>query len=99
MGWKDRRKEEVSTGTGFVNKNYNTLDSTKDEHILAFDHSKPSLRIFAKVSRHFAERHLASKNNIELLRQFAPAIVGAKPTVGRGVKRGSINDDYAIIGI
>eukprot|EP00536_Pseudo-nitzschia_multiseries_P017990 jgi/Psemu1/53555/gm1.53555_g len=79
--------------------NFETLDSTKDEHILAFDDYKPSLRIFAKVSRGLAERHLASKNNINLLREFAPAIVGAKPTIGRGVKRGSINDDYAIIGI
>eukprot|EP00536_Pseudo-nitzschia_multiseries_P001901 jgi/Psemu1/301058/fgenesh1_kg.25_\ len=62
--------------------NFKTLDSTTDEHILAFD-----------------ERDLASKNNIKVLREFAPEIVGAKPAVARGQKRGSINDDYAIIGI
>ena len=98
-GGKTGGKKKYQPEQALSIENYNTLDSTKDEHILAFDPYEPSLRIFAKVSRHFAERHLASKNNIELLRQFAPAIVGAKPTVGRGVKRGSINDDYAIIGI
>eukprot|EP00536_Pseudo-nitzschia_multiseries_P011441 jgi/Psemu1/28894/gm1.28894_g len=79
-------------------ENFNKLDSTKDEHILAFDDTNPSLRIFAKVSRKFAKRHLVLKNNIKVLRKFAPEIVGAKPTVARGQKCGSINDDYAIIG-
>ena len=95
IGGKKKYEPELALSIN----NFETLDSTKDEHILAFDDYKPSLRIFAKVSRGLAERHLASKNNINLLREFAPAIVGAKPTVGRGVKRGSINDDYAIIGI
>lgn len=94
-GGKKKYRPEQALSIG----NFNTLDSTEDKPILAFDDSEPSLRIFAKVSRNFALRHLASKHNIKLLRQFAPAIVGAKPTIGRGVKRGSINDDYAIIGI
>eukprot|EP00536_Pseudo-nitzschia_multiseries_P014701 jgi/Psemu1/39830/gm1.39830_g len=80
-------------------ENFDTLDSTKDEHIVAFDDTNPSLCIFAKVSRKFAKRHMTSKNNIKVLRKFAPEIVGAKPTVPRGHKCGSINDDYAIIGI
>eukprot|EP00536_Pseudo-nitzschia_multiseries_P014271 jgi/Psemu1/310782/fgenesh1_kg.680_\ len=56
-------------------ENFNTLDSTKDEHIFAFDDTNPSLRIFAKVSRKFAKRHLVSKNNIKVLRKFAPEIL------------------------
>eukprot|EP00536_Pseudo-nitzschia_multiseries_P009986 jgi/Psemu1/24711/gm1.24711_g len=64
--------------------NFETADSTDDQHILAFDDSEPSLRIFAKVS--------------EIL-NFAPEIVQAKAEVVRGKKCGSINDGYVIIGI
>eukprot|EP00536_Pseudo-nitzschia_multiseries_P019621 jgi/Psemu1/317152/fgenesh1_kg.5854_\ len=35
--------------------NFETLDSTKDEHILAFDNSNPLLRIFAKQNRQLPE--------------------------------------------
>eukprot|EP00536_Pseudo-nitzschia_multiseries_P019168 jgi/Psemu1/316765/fgenesh1_kg.4027_\ len=62
-------------------ENFDTLDSTKDEHIVAFDDTNPSLRILAKVSRKFAKRHLATKNNIKLLRKFAPEINRQLPEV------------------
>eukprot|EP00536_Pseudo-nitzschia_multiseries_P001273 jgi/Psemu1/2900/gm1.2900_g len=86
-GGKIGGKNKYQSAQGLSIDNFETLDSTKDEHILAFDNYKPSLRIFAKVSRNFAERHLASNNNIKVL------------TVARGQKRASINNTYAIIGI
>ena len=77
---------------------FKTLDSTEDQHILAFDKSQPSLRVFAKVSRANARNHLATTNNINSIRWFAPAIIGAKPNIVRGKKCDSVNDGYAIIG-
>ena len=76
---------------------FKTLDSTEENHILAYDKSENSLRIFAKVSRQIARRHLAAPKNINRIRWFAPEIIKAKPKVVRGKKCDSVNDGYAII--
>eukprot|EP00536_Pseudo-nitzschia_multiseries_P010127 jgi/Psemu1/25090/gm1.25090_g len=93
-GGKIGGKKKYQPEQALLIENFDMLDSTKDEHIVAFDDTNPLLRIFAKVSRKVAKQHMALKKNIKVLRKFAPEIVGAKPTVPRGHKRGSINNDY-----
>ena len=73
--------------------------SMEDKYMIAFNESKPSLRIFAKVSRKIARHHLATMGNINCIRSFASKIIGAKPKADRGKKCDSINGVYAIIGI
>ena len=63
---------------------FKTLDSTEDKHIFSVNESEPSMRMFAKVSRGIARHHLATTRNINRIRWFAPAIIGAKPKVVRG---------------
>ena len=77
---------------------FDTLDSTGEKHIIAIDKSKPSMRIFAKVLRGIVRHHLATTKNINCIRWFAPAIIGAKPKAVRGKKCDSVNYGYAIIG-
>ena len=88
LGEKKYDKED-----GKCINNFKTLDSTEDKHILAFDESEPSMRVFAKVSRGIARHRLATTK-----RWFAPAIIGVKPKVVRGKKCDSVNDEFAIIG-
>ena len=45
-----------------------TLDSMKDNHILAFNESERSLLIFVKVSRQTARRNLVTTKNINCIR-------------------------------
>ena len=61
-----------------------TLDSTEEKHILAYNESDKSLRIFTKVSRQIARRHLTTTKNINPTRWFAPEVIGATPKVVRG---------------
>ena len=76
---------------------FKILDSTEDNHILAYDKSENSLRIFAKVSRQIAQQHLATSKNINHIRWFASEIIGAKPKGVRGGKCDSVNNGYTII--
>ena len=71
---------------------FEILDSTENKHILTFDESQPPLRVFAKVSRAIARRNLSIMKNINLIKWFAPAIIGAKSKVLRGKKCDSAND-------
>ena len=77
---------------------FETLDSTEEKHIIAYNESDKSLHIFAKVSRQIARRHLATTKNINRMRWFAREIIGAKSKVVRGKNCDSVNDGYTIIG-
>ena len=90
-------KKNYADNDGKYINHFEIIDSKEFKHILAFDKSQPSLRVFAKVSRAIARRHLATTKNINLIRWFALAIIGAKPNVTRGKKCYSVNDGYAII--
>ena len=54
-----------------------TIDSEEFKHVMGFDKDEPTLRVFAKVSRAIAKRHLATPKNINLIRWFTPTIIGA----------------------
>eukprot|EP00536_Pseudo-nitzschia_multiseries_P008971 jgi/Psemu1/21958/gm1.21958_g len=84
-------KEYTSTEAVSIDS-FQTLDSTDEKHIVAFDESEPSLQIFAKVSRENAKQHLAQSSNIQDTRKFAKEIVPAKSVVVRGKKCTSINN-------
>ena len=76
-------KKNYADNDGQCIDHFEIIDSKEFKHILAFDKCQPSLRVFAKVSRAIARRHLATTKNINLIRWFAPTIIGARPKVVR----------------
>ena len=79
---------------------FKTHDSTEDTHILAFDESKPSLHIFAKVSRKITRQHLATTENINHINMtVCSRNYWSYTQSSKRKKCDSVNDGYANIGI
>ena len=75
------------------------IDSDYHTHFIATDADDFSIRICAKVGRRRATFGLGSEKSLARLRTFSEEIIQCKPNTGRGKKRDSINDGYAILGI
>ena len=75
------------------------IDTDYHNHFIATDADDFSIQICAKVGRWRATFGLGSEKSLARLRTFSEEIIQCKPNTGRGKKRDSINDGYAILGI